>query len=117
MRFSIRRCLALSALFVFAASIAVAQSFTVEQVMSAPFPSDLATDIHGSTIAWVLNIRGERNVWVAEGPEVTPRQLTHYTGDNGQEIDSVRLAPDGGTVLYARGTELNDEGRAANPST
>jgi dipeptidyl aminopeptidase/acylaminoacyl peptidase len=117
MRFSIRRCLALSALFVFAVSFAHAQSFPIEQVMSAPFPSDLTTDAHGSTIAWVLNSKGERNIWVADGPEFTPRQLTHYTGDNGQEIDSVRLTADGSTVLYARGTELNDEGRAANPTT
>jgi dipeptidyl aminopeptidase/acylaminoacyl peptidase len=96
---------------------AAAQSFTIEQVMSAPFLSDLAASAHGSTIAWISNDRGERNIWVAEGPEFAPRQLTYYTGDNGQEIDSVRLTPDGGTVLYARGSELNGAGRSANPTT
>ena len=117
MRFLDRRRMALSVLFAFAAFSASAQSFTVEQVMSAPFPSELTADSHGSTIAWVLNRKGERNLWIAQGPEFTPRQLTHYGGDNGQDIASVRLTPDGSMVLYARGTELNDEGRAANPTT
>ena len=116
MRSHVRHCLSLSMLFVFVAAIASAQSFTVEQVTSAPFPSELAAAAHGGRIAWVFNSRGERNVWVAEGPEFTPRQLTHYTGDNGQQIASVRLTPDGGTLLYARGSEHNDAGRSANPT-
>ncbi len=114
MHFSVRCCMALSVLF--AASLASAQSFSIEQVMSAPFPSGLVAAAHGSTVAWVFNHRGERNVWVAEGPEFAPRQVTHYSGDNGQEIDSVRLTPNGETVLYSRGTEMNDSERAANPT-
>jgi dipeptidyl aminopeptidase/acylaminoacyl peptidase len=117
MRFRVRHVLALCVLYVLIAAFAQAQSFTVEQVLSAPFPSDLTTGAHTSTIAWVFNSRGERNIWVAEGPEFMPRQLTHYIGDNGQEIDSVRLAPDGGTVLYSRGSELNGADRSANPTT
>jgi dipeptidyl aminopeptidase/acylaminoacyl peptidase len=120
MRSFVRRFAASAALLVFFAAVASAQSpvqsFTVEQVMSAPFPSGLTTDAHTSAIAWVFNSRGERNIWVAEGPEFTPRQLTHYTGDNGQEIDSVRLTPDGATVVYSRGSEVNGAGRAANPT-
>ena len=116
MGFRVRGFAALSAILVFFSCIATAQRFTVEQVTGAPFPSELTAASHGSTIAWVFNSRGERNVWVAEGPEFTPRQVTHYTGDNGQEIDSVRLTPDGSTVLYARGSELNGAERAANPT-
>jgi dipeptidyl aminopeptidase/acylaminoacyl peptidase len=102
-----------AALFTAAAS---AQSFTVEQILSAPFPSNLTASAHTSTIAWVFDTRGERNIWVAEGPDFTPLQLTHYPGDNGQEIDSVRLTPDGTTVLYSRGSEINGADRSANPT-
>ena len=70
----------------------LAQSFTVEQVMSAPFPSDLTAAAHGSAVAWVSNSRGERNVWIAEGPEFTPRQVT--------------LQPDGGPGAAAAGGPL-----------
>jgi dipeptidyl aminopeptidase/acylaminoacyl peptidase len=91
-----------------------AQSFTIEQIMSSPFPSELTAAAQGSTIAWVFNDKGAQNVWIASGPSFMPRQVTHYEGDNGQPIASLRVTPDGGAVVYARGTELNRVGRAAN---
>ncbi len=106
-------CLTLAAA---TAPLASAQGFTVEQVMSSPFPSELTSASHASRIAWVFDARGSRNVWVADAPSFVPRQLTHYTGDDGQEIDSLRLTPDGQAVLYARGSELNGAGLAANPT-
>ncbi len=92
------------------------QSFTIEQVMDTPFPSELTASAHGATIAWLFDERGERNVWVAEGPAFVPHQATHYAGDTGQPIASVRLTPDGKTVLFVRGSEWNGVGRPANPA-
>jgi dipeptidyl aminopeptidase/acylaminoacyl peptidase len=93
-----------------------AQSFTLEQVMDTPFPTELTVAARGATMAWLFDQRGERNVWVAEGPAFVPHQVTRYVGDTGQPIASVRLTPDGKTVLYVRGSELNDVGRVANPA-
>ncbi len=69
-------------------------------------------------MAWVFDAQGERNVWVADGPEfvATARQVTHYTGDDGQPIASLRLTPDGNAVVYAHGTELNGQGESADPN-
>jgi len=92
-----------------------AQSFTVEQLLGAPFPTQLTAAAHGSRIAWVFSQRGAQNVWIADGPKFTPRQVTHYFGDTGQPIASLRLSPDGSSVVYARGTEVNGEQRSANP--
>jgi dipeptidyl aminopeptidase/acylaminoacyl peptidase len=92
-----------------------AQSFTIEQVLSAPFPSQLTAAHQGSRIAWVFAQRGAQNVWVADGPEFVLKQVTHYSGDTGQPIASLRLSPDGKSVVFARGTEVNGEGRSANP--
>lgn len=94
-----------------------AQSFTIEQVMSSPFPSELTAANQGSTVAWVFNLKGAENVWVAAGPSFKPRQVTQYQGDNGQPIASLQLTPDGKTVVYARGTEVNAIGRSANPTS
>ncbi len=93
------------------------QAFTLEQVLSSPFPSELTAAKRGSRVAWLFDAKGERNVWVADGPDFAPtaRQVTHYTGDDGQPIASVRLTPDGKTVLYARGSELNEQGDSADP--
>jgi dipeptidyl aminopeptidase/acylaminoacyl peptidase len=92
-----------------------AEAFTIEQVLSAPFPSGLTTAAHAPRVAWIFDHNGERNIWVADAPDFVPRQVTHYAGDEGQQIASVRLSPDGKTIVYARGTELNKEGTSANP--
>src|SRR5258708_7566973 len=102
------------------ATAAWAQSpFTVEQVISSPFPSGLVAATHGSRVAWVFNAKGVRNVWVADGPDFvhTARPVTHYSADDGQPIASLRLTPDGKTAVYAIGSELNDSQESANPES
>jgi hypothetical protein len=94
-----------------------AEPFTIEQVLSAPFPDGLTSASHAPRVAWVFDNKGERNIWVADAPEFVPRQVTHYKGDDGQAIASVRLTPDGKTVVYARGSETNKEGTSANPQS
>src|SRR5208283_5523921 len=91
--------------------------FTLEQVLSSPFPSGLVASAHGNRVAWVFDARGVRNVWVADGPDFarTARQLTHYRADNGQPIAGLQLTPDGKTAIYALGSELNGAQESANP--
>src|ERR1700684_1212396 len=93
--------------------------FTLEQVMSSPFPSEMVAAAHGSRIGWVFNAKGVRNVWVADGPDFvhTARPVTHYSADDGQPIASLRLTPDGKTVIYAQGSELNGAQQSANPES
>src|SRR5881398_2130899 len=93
------------------------EGFTIEQVLSVPFPYGLTSASHAPRVAWVFDNRGERNIWVADAPDFVPRQLTHYKGDEGQQIASVRLTPDGKTVVYARGSEVNKESTSANPQS
>jgi dipeptidyl aminopeptidase/acylaminoacyl peptidase len=97
------------------AGAAAQSSFTVEQIMSAPFPSGLTAAKQGSRVAWVLDQKGARNVWVADGPQFAPRKVTGYTDDDGQAIAALTLTPDGKTAVYARGSEVNHEGMSANP--
>jgi len=67
-------------------------------------------------VAWVFDIKGARNVWVADAPNFAARQVTHYNQDDGQAIASLRLTPDGRTAVYARGSETNREKEVANPA-
>src|SRR5262249_32354512 len=82
-----------------ASAIAQKPGFTLEQVMSSPFPTALTSAAKANRIAWVFDSRGERNVWVADVPEFAARQVTHYQGDDGQDIFAVKLTPDGQTVV------------------
>ena len=88
---------------------AQAASFTLEQVLSSPFPSGLVAASNAPRIAWVFHSKGTRNVWVADGPTFAARQVTHYSGDDGTPIASLRITPDGRTVVYVRGTETNPD--------
>jgi dipeptidyl aminopeptidase/acylaminoacyl peptidase len=94
-----------------------AEAFTIEQVLSAPFPYGLTGALHAPRVAWAFDNKGERNIWVADAPDFVPRQVTHYKTDEGQQIASVKLTPDGKTVVYARGSEVNKEGTSANPQS
>src|SRR5205809_409363 len=107
------RCVAVVSVFL--PVCCFAETFTIEQVLSAPFPSGLTSAAHAPRVAWIFDNKGKRNIWVADAPGFVPRQVTHYRGDDGQQIASVRLSPDGKTIVYARGTELNKEGTSANP--
>lgn len=110
--------LALAAFFVLTGSAVFAQgSFTLEQVLGFAFPDSLTAASGADRVAWSFDIRGVRNVWIADGPDFAARQVTHYSDDDGQAIASVRLTPDGKTVLYARGSETNSEGEVADPTS
>ena len=87
------------------------------QIGSAPFPYDLIASPRDSSVAWVYNERGARNVWVAQqGPrgEYSARRLTSYTADDGNDINGLAWSGNGKALYYTRGGIW--EGRlAANP--
>jgi dipeptidyl aminopeptidase/acylaminoacyl peptidase len=95
---------------------ASAASFTLEQIMSSPFPSNLVAASRSGRVAWVFDAKGARNVWIADAPDFAAHQVTSYAGDDGQPIASLRITPDGRTLVYARGSEANDAGRIADPT-
>src|SRR5881394_1299378 len=119
----IRRCLlCLSiALILFCALplVVAAQNFSLEQVMSSPFPSDLVTSKRGDKLAWAFDAQGKRNIWLAEAPTFAARQLTHYDKDDGAELTDLVFAPNGSMIAFARGNEQgkNTAGEYANPTT
>ena len=103
----------------FASTLSAQSSFTLNQIMGSPFPSQLVAATHTNRVAWVFDAKGVRNVWVADGPDFarTARPVTRYQADDGQPIASLQLTPDGKTVLYEVGSELNDAQESANPES
>jgi len=85
------------------AGAAEAAAFTIEQALSYPFVDDLTAAPHADRIAWVRMVRGVRNVWVADGPGLLPRQVTQFKADDGQEITGLTFSPDGRTLVFVRG--------------
>src|SRR5215470_17021531 len=75
-----------------------AGGFTLEQVLSSPFPSDLVAWQKRDRIAWAFDAEGRRNIWVAEGPLFKARQLTRYNQDDGQELTDLAFSADGNWI-------------------
>ena len=118
-----RNSLLLICSLAFVAAMCAAASprpFTLQQVMSAPFPSELTAAPSGAKVAWVFNAQGSRNIWVAEaspnGGKFTARQLTSYSGDDGQEVGELSWLPDASGIVYVRGGDLEDGGAYPNPT-
>ncbi len=99
-----------------ACAAAQQSSFTLEQVLSAPFPSALTASPAGGKIAWVSNTRGVRNLMMAAPPDYRPHLLTSYTADDGQELGDIAWTPDGAALFFVRGSEAARYGEAPNPA-
>jgi N-acyl-D-aspartate/D-glutamate deacylase/dipeptidyl aminopeptidase/acylaminoacyl peptidase len=94
-----------------------ANSFTLDQVLSSPFPSELTASPKGERVAWVFNAQGKRNIWVAEGAQFKARQLTRNNEDSGIEIGSLAFTHDGKWIVFVRGGEENSSGEIPNPTS
>jgi len=101
----------------FGAKAAAQDAFPLEQVLSAPFVSNLVAAKTGSRLAWTLNQEGKRNIWVAEAPSFTARQLTTYNSDDGGELSDVQFTEDGSSIVFTRGEGKNSAGQYANPTS
>ena len=91
-------------------------SFTVAQVMSAPFASEMIAAPAGARVAWLLNQQGKRNVWVASAPDWKGRKVTVFDEDDGQDIAELAWAPDGSYLLFAHGGDFETGGDNPNPN-
>jgi dipeptidyl aminopeptidase/acylaminoacyl peptidase len=97
-----------------------AQTFTLDQALSAPFSSQLTGAPTGGTFAWVTNLQGRRNLWVAtrnaDEKTYSSHQLTNYTEDDGVEIGDIAWTRDAESIVYVRGGDFEfPERPAPNP--
>jgi len=96
---------------------AAQQPFTLEQVLSVPFPANLTASKTGERLAWTLNEQGRRNIWVAGGPSFAARRLTAYNEDDGGELSHLQFTPGDVAIVYVRGEGKNESGQYANPTS
>lgn len=88
-------------------------------IKAYPFPNELVAAATGARIVWAMNEQGQRNLYGAEGPAFTPRRLTSYLRDDGQELSAVSLSADGRWVVYIRGGDFGsnwDDDVPVNPT-
>jgi dipeptidyl aminopeptidase/acylaminoacyl peptidase len=94
----------------------IASGATIEQFLSAPFPSEMQAAPGGKRVVWLLNERGARNLWAAAAPDYKGRRLTDYREDDGQDVGMIEWSADAKSILYVRGGNLEQIGQPSpNP--
>ncbi len=94
---------------------AEAQTFTLEEVMSSPFPADLIAAPDAGAFAWTHNDRGLRSVWVSLAPDYRARAIFRDERDEGQELSQLRFGPGATRIVFVRGGAPNRTGEIPNP--
>ena len=88
--------------------VAGAATFSMEDVLSAPFVDDLTASPDGSVLVWKVHFRGLRNLYTNAGGSVHP--ITNYDADDGQDIDNVAVTAGNDAVVYMRGGVQDNAG-------
>jgi dipeptidyl aminopeptidase/acylaminoacyl peptidase len=121
MRNVIAPALAGLSLLISGGAAAATPGFSIEQILSAPFASDIVVASDGPEFAWVSNVAGRRNVWLAAAmpgqTEFSSHPVTHYTADDGLDIADVAFVPHHEQLLYVRGGDFEFPDKPApNPA-
>jgi dipeptidyl aminopeptidase/acylaminoacyl peptidase len=104
-------------LIIFLPFFGLSQSFSLEQVLSAPYSSDLVSSPSGNSIAWVSNEKGERSLYAASLPSLSPGLLFKSHGDDGQVISNISFSHDDQHIFFIIGSAPNRNGEIANPAS
>lgn len=96
--------------------IAISVNAQISSYLSPPYPTYLTGSRNGSTIAWVFNDKGTRNVYTAAADGINVKRITNYSGDEGMDMSDVQITPGGEQIVYVRGNAQNNRGEAANPA-
>jgi dipeptidyl aminopeptidase/acylaminoacyl peptidase len=95
---------------------AAASSPSIEAFLTPGYPTELVSARKADRLAWTAYEHGQRNVYTAAAPDFRPVRLTSFLKDDGVELGDIRIADDGATVVFVRGTQPNREGWVANPT-
>jgi dipeptidyl aminopeptidase/acylaminoacyl peptidase len=96
-----------------ASSTAMAKAYGLADVLSAPFPDNLASSPDGSVLVWKVDASGVKNLYTNAGGTI--HALTQYTADDGQDIDTPQVLPNNDGVVYLWGG-VEDQGGGENPN-
>ena len=90
---------------------------SIREIDGAPFASTIVAAPAANAVAFVLNARGVRNIWVTDSTRAAARMVTAFTQDDGQDITSLAFSSDGRTLYFVRGGGPNRTGENPNPTS
>jgi dipeptidyl aminopeptidase/acylaminoacyl peptidase len=97
--------------------IAIHAQPTIREIDGAPFAATIVAAQAANAVAFVLNARGVRNIWVTDSTRADARMVTAFTQDDGQDLTSLAFSSDGLTLYFVRGGGPNRAGEIPNPTS
>lgn len=94
---------AAACLAAFVANLTPAVAFTMDDVLSAPYISNLTASADGTAIAWAVHVKGRRNLYAYANGKIIA--LTKNAADDGQQVSDVQFLPSNDAVVYVHGGE------------
>jgi dipeptidyl aminopeptidase/acylaminoacyl peptidase len=94
-----------------------AQSYSLEDVLSAHYTSDLVVSPDRSHVAWVSNERGTRQLFYAALPDLVPKAVFKSGQDDGQVISNIQFDHKNNHLYAVIGSGPNRNGEIANPAS
>jgi dipeptidyl aminopeptidase/acylaminoacyl peptidase len=107
--------LALSLALALPVALPAQQPFTLAQILSAPYASELSSAPVGDRFAWVEDDQGRHNLWTG-APHTPTRQLSHFNSDNGLDISHIAWSPDGKSIAFTLSTTFGPDDKPSNPA-
>jgi len=92
------------------------ESFPVESMINTPFPSEMVAANQSDQLAYVLNERGVRNIYLSSSSNDKTLKLTSNISDDGIELSNLTFTPDDKFIVYVRGSSPNSSGTLPNPA-
>ena len=89
----------------------------IREIDGAPFAATIVAAPAANAVAFVLNARGVRNIWVTDSTRPAARMVTAFTQDDGQDITALTFSADGRTLWFVRGGGPNRTGDIPNPTS
>ena len=90
---------------------------TIREIDGAPFAATIVAAPAANAVAFVLNARGVRNIWVTDSTRAAARMVTAFTQDDGQDITSLAFSANGRMLYFVRGGGPNRAGDIPNPTS
>lgn len=96
-------------IFFLVALTGYAQNFTIDDILSYSFPNNLHACPEGHAVAWVFNIKGVTNIWLARGPDFKARKMTDFKLDDGRHLEISGFSGEGKHLYFSKGSPFNPD--------
>ena len=98
-----RFILSLCVFFISFCSFSQTDKISFRSFRSYNFPTELVSSKNGDKLAWAMDEKGVRNIYVASAPNFEAKKITNFGKDEGQELTSLSISDDGKWLIFVRG--------------